>query len=1153
MADPIFGILPEFSQKRKFKDIEVENINIRGRLKTRVLEFAGNVVDLELLARKAAQINYDPNTLTTTVHHNVYFDGNPSADTFKLKVQGGDTIPLLVDSSGNGNDANNNNTNSGVVISSEVGVINTAISFTNNANWFASTDYTNLPNTGTDFTISCWVNYTSVPGGSNVWVLGDGDLKLVVNDSEKLDLYVNGSLAIEGDVAHDDFNFHNVVVTFDSATDTFSLWVDGALETTVGDNPLAATPVVIDPTFFYVGVDGFSFGSYNGVLDEIAIFDYAAVDADAFYQAGIPTAFNSSTSGIVLLYHMDESVTETFYHTTIKSTTGQNDDLTISFPTTSGLNGQVLGTDGAGGMDWVSNGAVTLDEIGSTPNADGMTITGTTLNLEPADGVYGGVLTAGTQTIGGDKTFTNDITLPNGASTGKILTSNANGLATWQLPTFGSAAIFFLNNNTASDVVDYKQWDTIPDLGSESTINTPLSAGAETILDDGAGVPLGFITKSGSPSVISIPAGLWTFGIYASVSSGTNTVLRGKIYTCDSVGGNEILLGTSGDSSTLDGTPTLYIFSLTTAETPISITDRIIVRLYAEKPSGGSITVTTYYDNNSRASYIRTPFGSTSSLFSTDNSWSGLNSFSQGIIANITGNAATVTTNANLTGGVTSVGNAATVVTNANLTGHVTSVGNAAVLGSFTSAQLAAALTDETGTGVAVFGTAPTFTTSITDPLIIGGTATTSTLALRSTSGVGETGSDIVMQTGNNGGTECIRILNNGRVGINKSAPAGQLDVAGNIYAGTFGEGHLVGDGTNFFLDAAKSGGSMIFRTNGSTEAYRATNTGTFGIGETAPAAKLHVKSTTEQLRIGYDASNYLSTTVDSTGNVAFNAVGGGQSFTFQDNILATGNITVQYSSSAADRGYLNQNSIDGTAAALHLFRKSRGSVAVPTVIANGDTIGTFQFQGYDGATYRQAAIIQAIVTADPGASDMPASLVFSTTPDGGTSSTERMRINHAGLTTFTGDVSIASGKVYQINGTQITTAALSDVSTGTTATTFTFNGSGGTSSSVTLTIRKTGNFVTIHFPVITGTSGTGSTAFISNTAISATFRPSALEQRGVIPQILNNSLLQTNVGMVFVDTNGIVTMFRDPVGLAFTNSSTCGSNTAFTMTYFIA
>lgn len=47
---------------------------------------------------------------------------------------------------------------------------------------------------------------------------------------------------------------------------------------------------------------------------------------------------------------------------------------------------------------------------------------------------------------------------------------------------------------------------------------------------------------------------------------------------------------------------------------------------------------------------------------------------------NTTGNAATVTTNADLTGMVTSVGNETTVVTNANLTGEVTSSGNATTI-----------------------------------------------------------------------------------------------------------------------------------------------------------------------------------------------------------------------------------------------------------------------------------------------------------------------------------------------------------------------------------------------------------------------------------------------------------------------------------------
>jgi hypothetical protein len=56
---------------------------------------------------------------------------------------------------------------------------------------------------------------------------------------------------------------------------------------------------------------------------------------------------------------------------------------------------------------------------------------------------------------------------------------------------------------------------------------------------------------------------------------------------------------------------------------------------------------------------------------------------------------------------------AGNVTTNANLTGAVTSVGNATSLGSFSSANLAGALTDETGSGSAVFATSPTFVTPV--------------------------------------------------------------------------------------------------------------------------------------------------------------------------------------------------------------------------------------------------------------------------------------------------------------------------------------------------------------------------------------------------------------------------------------------------------
>ena len=63
-----------------------------------------------------------------------------------------------------------------------------------------------------------------------------------------------------------------------------------------------------------------------------------------------------------------------------------------------------------------------------------------------------------------------------------------------------------------------------------------------------------------------------------------------------------------------------------------------------------------------------------------------------------------------------------------NLTGAVTSVGNVTSLGSFTSSQLLGALTDETGTGSAVFATSPTLVTpALGTPTALVGTNITGT------------------------------------------------------------------------------------------------------------------------------------------------------------------------------------------------------------------------------------------------------------------------------------------------------------------------------------------------------------------------------------------------------------------------------------------
>jgi len=156
-------------------------------------------------------------------------------------------------------------------------------------------------------------------------------------------------------------------------------------------------------------------------------------------------------------------------------------------------------------------------------------------------------------------------------------------------------------------------------------------------------------------------------------------------------------------------------------------------------------------------------------------------------------------------------GNAATVTTNANLTGAVTSVGNAASLGSFTSAQLATALTDETGTGANVFATSPTLVTPA----------------------LGTPSSGIVT---NLTGTASINI--NGTVGATTAA------------AGTF---------------------TTLTSTAG---ANFATSSGNVGVGTASPAVRLHVKGIAAgALRLEFNATS--ATMVEVNGSNVINGVDG--------------------------------------------------------------------------------------------------------------------------------------------------------------------------------------------------------------------------------------------------------------------------------------
>lgn len=79
--------------------------------------------------------------------------------------------------------------------------------------------------------------------------------------------------------------------------------------------------------------------------------------------------------------------------------------------------------------------------------------------------------------------------------------------------------------------------------------------------------------------------------------------------------------------------------------------------------------------------------------------------------------------------------------------------------------------------------------------------------------------------------------------------------------------------------------GLLAFTTAG-VESARFDASQNFGIGTgTTVSARVHAISTTQQLRLGYDVSNYLSATVASTGSTTFALTGTSPVFTFSQNV----------------------------------------------------------------------------------------------------------------------------------------------------------------------------------------------------------------------------------------------------------------------------
>ena len=292
----------------------------------------------------------------------------------------------------------------------------------------------------------------------------------------------------------------------------------------------------------------------------------------------------------------------------------------------------------------------------------------------------------------------------------------------------------------------------------------------------------------------------------------------------------------------------------------------------------------------------------------------------------------------------------------------------------------------------------------------------------------------------------------------------------------------------------------VVISVSSSSDALRITQTGT--------GKALLVEDSTNP-----DSTPFV---IDASGNVIK-----GATTAFTSASALTAGIQAQSTGvSASSLGLYSFNTTANQAGRVDMGR-TRGALGAYDIVQSGDQLGVLRFTGGDGTQMVSAAEIRADVDGTPGTNDMPGRLVFSTTADGASTPTERMRINSSGTVSISGALTASADSSFTSTGALLISKGTTGQQPGSPATgmirynttTSQFEGySGSTPAWKSIggsALSNDTSTASTLYPVFAGaTTGTAENLYTSNAKLL--YKPSTGELSASIPRASNGIFVNT-------------------------------------------